>query len=106
MSWEHGRRGPGRGLGAGELPARSVRPVRSRVASVQLARLSHRSVLMVGEGLRFDSVTGLQVIDSFSNGLDERRGPSPGDPLQLSLHRKLPLHSEGPGQLLKAAVDG
>jgi len=61
--------------------------------------------LWQGEGLRFDSVTGLQVIDSFSNGPDERRGPSPGDALQLSLHRKiapkalhrkLPLRSESP----------
>ena len=44
---EHVRRGPGRGLGARELPARPVRSVQSWVVSVQLMRLSHRSVLMV-----------------------------------------------------------
>jgi hypothetical protein len=43
----HVRRGLERGLGAGEFPARSVRSVRSRAASVQFMRLSHRSVLMV-----------------------------------------------------------
>ena len=32
----------------------------------------------------------------FSNDSDERRGPSPGDALQLPLRRKLPLHSESP----------